>query len=60
MSDRKKVYEVQVLRTAYGSCKITVNASSIDDAGREAVNQAGDYEFKEYDADYALESVREV
>lgn len=55
-----RTYEVQVVRIAYGSCKITVNAISIDDAVKEAVNQAGEYEFSEHDADYEIESVREV
>lgn len=55
-----RTYEVQVLRTAYGSCKIIVKAGSVFGAIAEAINQAGKYEFKEYNANYVAEGVKKL
>jgi hypothetical protein len=53
-------FEVAVLRIAYGSRKIRVKAKSQFEAEQKALNEAGDYEFSEHDADYEIESVLEV
>jgi hypothetical protein len=56
----EREFEVAVLRIAYGSRKIRVKAKSQFEAEQKALNEAGDYEFSEHDADYEIESVREV
>ncbi|MBM4147172.1 MAG: hypothetical protein FJ240_13030 [Nitrospira sp.] len=56
----EREFEVAVLRIAYGSRKIRVKAKSQFEAEQKALNEAGDYEFSEHDADYEIESVLEV
>jgi hypothetical protein len=53
-------FEVAVVRIAYGSRKIRVKAKFQFEAEQKALNEAGDYEFSEHDADYEIESVLEV
>jgi len=56
----EREFEVAVLRIAYGSRKIRVKAKSQFEAEQKALDEAGDYEFSERDADYEIESVHEV
>ncbi len=56
----ERQFEVAVLRIAYGSRKIRIKAKSQFEAEQKALNEAGDYEFSEHDADYEIESVLEV
>lgn len=49
-----KQYIVSVSRAGYGNRDITVTAKSVDDAQAIALDVAGDYEFGEHDADYAV------
>jgi hypothetical protein len=56
----EREFEVAVLRIAYGSRKIRVKAKSQFEAEQKALDEAGDYEFSEHDADYEIESVSEV
>ena len=53
-------FEVAVIRIAYGSRKIRVKAKSQFEAEQKALNEAGDYEFSEHDADYEIEAVLKV
>ena len=54
---KEREFEVAVLRIAYGSRKIRVKAKSKFEAERKALDEAGDYEFSEHDADYEIESI---
>jgi len=56
----EREFEVAVVRIAYGSRKIRVKAKSQFQAEQKALDEAGDYEFSERDADYEIESVHEV
>jgi hypothetical protein len=56
----ERVFEVSVLRIAYGSRKIRVKAKSQFEAEQKALDEAGDYEFSEHDADYEIEAVLEL
>jgi hypothetical protein len=56
----EREFEVAVLRIAYGSRKIGVKAKSQFEAEQKALNEAGECEFSEHDADYEIESVLEV
>jgi len=53
----EREFDVAVLRIAYGSRRIRVKAKSQFEAERRALDEAGDYEFSEHDADYEIESV---
>jgi hypothetical protein len=56
----EREFDVAVLRIAYGSRRIRVKAKSQFEAERRALDEAGDYEFSEHDADYEIESVNIV
>lgn len=50
-------FKVNVSRLACGSASITVEAASVNEAKEKALSEAGDYEFKEHESTYAVESV---
>ena len=56
----EREFDVAVLRIAYGSRRIRVKAKSQFEAEQKALDEAGDYDFSEHDADYEIESVIEV
>lgn len=56
----EREFDVAVLRIAYGSRRIRVKAKSQFEAEQKALDEAGDYEFSENDADYEIESVIQV
>lgn len=47
-----RTYTVPVTRISYSSRILTVEASSAEEARRIALDEAGNYEFSEHDADY--------
>lgn len=49
-------FEIEVCRIGYGARTISVEAETLAEAEREALDSAGDYEFSEHDADYGLTS----
>ena len=55
-----KRYKVHVIRTGYGHHDIEVDANSKKEAEKKALEQAGDYDFSEYDSDYEVEYAKEV
>lgn len=56
----KVEFEVLVSRTSYASRNIKVVAFSAEEAEKLALEEAGNYEFREHDADYAADSVSPV
>lgn len=53
-------YEVHVTRIGYSSRTIQVSAESLEEAGEKALAAAGDLEFSEHDAGYAVEGLTAV
>jgi hypothetical protein len=53
----KKKFSVLVTRTSYASRNIEVEAESVAEAKEKAIEEAGDYEFSEHDADYRVDHV---
>ena len=58
--DRDREYEVLVTRTGHSTRTITVTAKSRREAEIKALDTAGDYEFREHDATYDCNGVKEV
>jgi hypothetical protein len=56
----KRRYLVTVYRTGYSSRDIEVSAFDELDAANEACDAAGNYDFKESNAEYEAEFVREI
>jgi hypothetical protein len=56
MRKKKKTFLVPVTRIGYGYNTFEVEASSQKEADEIALEQAGDHEFSEKDADYVLEN----
>jgi hypothetical protein len=54
---KSKKYKVGVSRTAYAFNYIEVEATSEEEAEMKALECAGDYNYSEHDADYAVEGV---
>ena len=54
-----KKYKVCVCRQSYGFSEIEVIADSVDYAKSKALEESGDYEYPEKDADYFVEFVGE-
>lgn len=54
-----KKFTVTVTRISYSSKEIEVEAENEDDAKEKALDEAGDHEFSEKDADYKVEHVNE-
>lgn len=52
-----KEYEVLVRRISYASRNIVVKATSEKEAKRLAIDEAGNFEFSEHDADYEVDSI---
>lgn len=50
-------YDVHVTRTGFSSGTIQVVAKNQEEATQKALEAAGDLDFSEHDADYAVESV---
>ena len=50
-------YRVSVTRTEYASKDIEVEAVNPEAAKKAALDIAGDYEFREHDVDYNVDSV---
>jgi hypothetical protein len=50
-------FEVQVFRTSYSSRMIEVEAKNEEEAKKNALEEAGDYEFSENDAEYTVNFV---
>ncbi len=53
-------FKIQVLRIAFGTREIEVEAENSKKAEEKAINVAGDYEFNEHDAVYQAEGVTKV
>lgn len=54
-----KTYRVTVRRTSYSERIIEVEAKSEVEAHEKAINEAGDYEFSEHNADYEVDYIEE-
>lgn len=54
-----KKYEVSVIRIGYGSRNIIITARTPQEAKIKAIEEAGDYEFSEHNADYKVEYLRD-
>lgn len=52
---KKQTYEVVINRIAFASRTIEVEATSLKDAEKKALEVAGNYEFSEHGADYEVE-----
>jgi len=52
-------FYVEVVRVAYASRTIVVEAADGEEAYDLALNTAGDYEYREISSDYTIESCRE-
>ncbi len=50
-------FNVVVSRIGYASRQIEVEAESEEQAKLKAIDEAGDYEFSEHDADYSVDAV---
>jgi len=50
-------YDVHVTRTGFSSGTIQVVAKNQEEATQKALEAAGNLDFSEHDADYAVESV---
>jgi len=55
-----KRYRVNVCRTAYGNLDIEVEATNAVEAGKIAVDKAGNYSFTEHTSEYSEQGVTEV
>jgi len=51
---KKKKFAVEVVRTSYAFKTIEVEATSQEEANKLALDQAGDHEYSEKDADYKI------
>jgi hypothetical protein len=56
-SKKLKKYRVVVTRTSYSSRDFDITAHSIEEAKQVALDNAGDYEFSEKDANYEVDGV---
>jgi hypothetical protein len=52
-TEKESIWQVPVCRTGYGSRTIEVLASSEEEAIERAIEEAGNHEFSENDADYS-------
>ncbi len=57
---KKKFYDVDVVRIGYGFKAIQVEAYSKKEAEDKALDEAGDYEYKENSSDYKVNGSRET
>lgn len=55
-----KQYEVVISRIAYASNIFHVTAKDKAEAKKLALEDAGNYSFREHDADYEIDSIQEV
>lgn len=53
--ETEEEYEVSVCRTGYGFAKITVTASSAEEAENKALDEAGDHEYSEKSSEYTTD-----
>lgn len=51
----EKDFEIPVVRTSHAFRTIKVKATSLEEAQRLALEEAGDYEFSEKNSDYSIE-----
>ncbi|MDP2692736.1 MAG: hypothetical protein Q8O88_03810 [bacterium] len=58
--EKKKKYVVAVCRTAYAFRDIEVEAQNETEAMKLALEDAGNHEFSEKNADYTTEGLREI
>jgi hypothetical protein len=56
----KKQFRVNIVRTSYGFHTITVEAENAKKAKELALEEAGDHEYPEKDADYEVNDVTEI
>jgi hypothetical protein len=52
-----KKYKVKVCRISYAHRDLEVEATNIREARQKALDEAGNYEFSEHDADYKVEGI---
>lgn len=57
---KMKKFEVLVSRISYASHIIKVEAENEEKAKEKAIDEAGDIEFNDHDADYVADSVEEI
>jgi len=56
----EKVFTVSVMRLSHALKDIVIKgAKTAKEAGRMALEKAGNYEFREFTAEYSVDSVRE-
>ena len=55
-----KTYTVNVVRIGYGFGQITVNADSVKEARKLALEKAGNYIYNEKSAEYKTDYVKEI
>lgn len=56
----KRKFEVTICRTAYAFRDIVVEATSRAEAQNLAMEESGNHEFSEKDADYSVQGTREI
>lgn len=49
-------FEIEICRIGYGARTFSVEAETLAEAEKEALDSAGDYEFNEHSSDYCLTS----
>lgn len=53
-------YKVTVTRTSYASREHVIEADSEEEATQKALDEAGDYEYSEKDAEYEVQYVEKI
>lgn len=59
VSHIEREFTVVVCRTSYAFRTLTIKAKNEEEAKEKALDEAGDYEFSESNADYEIDSVQE-
>lgn len=51
------IFDVSISRTAVSWTSVQIEAASVDEARAKALDEAGDQEYREKDAEYLIDSV---
>ena len=53
-------FKIEVARISYASRIIEIEADTEEQAKEKAIDEAGNYEFSEHDADYKTEWIKKI
>ena len=53
-------YQIQICRVSYAFNTVEIEASSQEEAEATVLDLCGDYNFSEKEADYTIESIKQI